>query len=152
MDLGQFVHERHLTNIRAEALQELCVQMAAGLNHFHSLELLHRDLKPANILIFLDADLKLFCKISDLGMAKEIKSGIVDMTPGVVADLHLLFFYKKLFVKNNIVYYKTPSFFQYNTPGAQTHKKFITTGTVFVCTCLVASMVREGLFEKCIYF
>jgi serine/threonine protein kinase len=90
MDLHQFVHERHLTNVRSEALQELCKQMADGLNHFHSLGLLHRDLKPANILIFMDSNLTLFCKIADLGMVRQSHSGI-EMTPGLVTTWHLIF-------------------------------------------------------------
>ena len=91
MDLCQFVHERHLTNVQSEALQELCAQMADGLNHFHSLGLLHRDLKPANILIFMDSNLKLFCKIADLGMVKASQSS-TEMTPGVVAVFALISF------------------------------------------------------------
>ena len=83
MDLENFIAERHVTETSAAALGS---QIASGLVHLHSLDLIHRDLKPANTLLVLSG-LSLVAKISDMGAARQgptAKSLL--MTPGLVTS------------------------------------------------------------------
>ena len=81
MDLQNFMHQRHVTTNSAMTLS---YQVACGLAHLHSTELIHRDLKPANIVLVLQ-DLTLVAKIADMGATRQSSSKTsAPMTPGLV--------------------------------------------------------------------
>ena len=104
MDLHNFIQERHLTNVSPVAPLSLSLQMASGVNHLHSLQLLHRDLKPANVIIFLQEELQIVCKIADFGLAREIpESTTAFLTPAVVTQQTFQFIF--IWLPPSMVYF-----------------------------------------------
>jgi serine/threonine protein kinase len=76
MSLGERLESKgKLTE--AEAIR-LTVQACQGLDQMHSLGLLHRDVKPDNLMVTPNGQLK----ITDLGMAKHIDTGLDLTRPG----------------------------------------------------------------------
>ncbi len=60
--------------VPVEKAQEICRQIAAGLDHAHRQRIIHRDIKPWNVMIvpFDDED-SFICKILDFGLAAEVR-------------------------------------------------------------------------------
>jgi len=51
---------------------KICHDVACGLSHIHSHNIVHHDIKPLNIFFVYHAKLGALCKIGDFGMAGEI--------------------------------------------------------------------------------
>jgi hypothetical protein len=76
MSLGERL-ERKGKFTEAEAIH-LAVQACQGLDQMHSLGLLHRDVKPDNLMVMPNGQVK----ITDLGLAKHIDTGLDLTQPG----------------------------------------------------------------------
>eukprot|EP00118_Oscarella_pearsei_P007301 m.35158 g.35158 ORF g.35158 m.35158 type:complete len:362 (+) comp32072_c0_seq2:1453-2538(+) len=72
------------TGVLLEYITEIEVLrgIANGLNYLHSRKepIIHRDLKPSNVLIWVSPEGEALAKISDFGLAKELKEGKADAT------------------------------------------------------------------------
>ena len=55
----------------------LMVQMADGLAHLHSRDIIHRDIKPANVLIQKEDDGYPTAKLSDFGLSKILEADML---------------------------------------------------------------------------
>ena len=53
------------------------VQMADGLAHLHSRDIIHRDIKPANVLIQKEDDGYPTAKLSDFGLSKILEADML---------------------------------------------------------------------------
>lgn len=53
---------------------KIAYQIASGLNFLHEQKIIHRDLKPANILLKTEGVKVLVVKISDFGLATELRT------------------------------------------------------------------------------
>ncbi|EWM30631.1 protein kinase domain containing protein, partial [Nannochloropsis gaditana] len=73
-DLQRIIHKLKRENCRSiaeEKIWAIFVQVALGLHHLHSRQILHRDMKAANVFIHKDeASGRQQVKIGDLGVAK----------------------------------------------------------------------------------
>ncbi|XP_069546866.1 rhodopsin kinase grk7-b [Brachyistius frenatus] len=70
-DLHFHIYELGERGICMERVVYYTAQIATGLLHLHSLDIVYRDLKPQNVLL----DGKGQCKLSDLGLAVELPKG-----------------------------------------------------------------------------
>lgn len=64
--LGDLIEKEEVSAPEAVLIVQ---QLAKGLHHLHSLQIVHRDIKPANILV----DSKNNVKVSDMGLAKKLE-------------------------------------------------------------------------------
>ena len=73
-DLRSYVQKHH--DIPNAALFDLCLQVAAGMAHLHSLQptMLHRDLAARNVLL-LQRGSRLLAQVADFGMSRTLQSG-----------------------------------------------------------------------------
>ncbi len=63
-------HQEPGTPLAVEVIQQIGMQLAAGLAAAHARGLVHRDIKPANILLEAGAALKV--KVTDFGLARAV--------------------------------------------------------------------------------
>nr|CAH0106343.1 unnamed protein product [Daphnia galeata] len=70
-----FLDESHLKKYRGPQLPDnftVLFQLASGLEHIHSKNLIHRDIKPENVLIHIDSVQKVTMKWADFGLSKPV--------------------------------------------------------------------------------
>ena len=70
-----FLDESHLKKYRGPQLPDnftVLFQLASGLEHIHSKNLIHRDIKPENVLIHVDSVQKVTMKWADFGLSKPV--------------------------------------------------------------------------------
>ena len=72
-----FLDESNLKKYRGPQLPDnftVLFQLASGLEHIHSKNLIHRDIKPENVLIHVDSVQKVTMKWADFGLSKPVNN------------------------------------------------------------------------------
>ncbi len=73
----EFLSGGEATNLADVRDERACVRVAAdvfdALSHAHALGIIHRDVKPSNVLLFRGPDGNLRGKLSDFGIAKNLR-------------------------------------------------------------------------------
>ena len=64
-----------MRNVPENQVLDLFTEILAGMEAIHQAGLVHRDLKPENIFVGRDSQGNPHCKIGDLGLAGDLKTG-----------------------------------------------------------------------------
>ncbi|KAM8853990.1 rhodopsin kinase grk7-b-like isoform 1-T1 [Synchiropus picturatus] len=70
-DLGFHIYDLGTRGLCMERVVYYTAQIATGILHLHSLNIIYRDMKPENVLL----DSRGHCRLSDLGLAVELSNG-----------------------------------------------------------------------------
>jgi len=80
-DLKDMIHKGRLSLLDSVRIAE---QIASGLEHAHSQNLIHRDIKPHNILVTAGGQVK----VTDFGIARAVSSATLTQTGIIMGSVH----------------------------------------------------------------
>ena len=81
------IHERKYKGPMPLSKKEVLCQLADGLEHIHSKQLIHRDIKPANALIWVGSE-KVFMKWADFGLSKRVNERGTCSVTGITGTMN----------------------------------------------------------------
>ncbi|BFU23676.1 protein kinase domain containing protein [Entamoeba histolytica] len=79
--IQDIMNKRNITEIPKKIRIKFMIDGAKGISYLHSNGILHRDIKPANFLVVsLDDNIEVNCKLTDFGSARNINMMMTNMT------------------------------------------------------------------------